>query len=97
MGVKLIAQHCEVDMRITKSGKRNKQDWDIKDHIAAGHAPTLPPLTLAVTNISTSAANLESAAKALKSAEERVIAAQVAQIVKTLDGIMSILKTKEAK
>ena len=25
-------------MRITKSGKRNKQDWDIKDHLAAGHA-----------------------------------------------------------
>ena len=31
-------------MRRTKSGKRNKQDWDIKDHLAAGHSPVAPPL-----------------------------------------------------
>ena len=82
-------------MRITKSGKRNKQDWDIKDHIAAGHSPVAPPLTLAMTNIGTSAANLESAARALKRIDEPYYAAQVAQIVRTLDAIMSILKSKE--
>ena len=83
-------------MRRTKSGARNKQDWDIKDHLAAGHAPVAPPLTLAMTNIGTSAANLESAARALKRIDEPYYAAQVAQIVKTLDAIISTLKTREA-
>lgn len=82
-------------MRITKSGKRNKQDWDIKDHIAAGHSPVAPPLTLAMTNIGTSAANLESAARALKRIDEPYYAAQVALMVKTLDAIVSALKSKE--
>lgn len=82
-------------MRITKAGIKNRQDWDIKDHIAAGHAPVAAPLTLAMTNIGTSAANLESAARALKRIDEPYYAAQVAQIVRTLDAIMSILKTKE--
>ena len=58
-------------MRRTKSGARNKQDWDIKDHLAAGHSPVAPPLTLAMTNIGTSAANLESAARALKRIDEQ--------------------------
>ncbi len=84
-------------MRRTKSGRRNKQDWDIKDHIAAGHSPVAPPLTLACTNIATSAANLESAAKALKNAEERVIAAQIQVIVSTLDAITAQLKGKQNK
>lgn len=42
-------------MRITKSGKRNKQDWDIKDHIAAVAAmqrePTQPPSKRRVSGI----------------------------------------------
>ena len=84
-------------MRITKSGKRHKTDWDIKDHLAAGHAPVAPPLTLAMTNIGTSAANLESAARALKRIDEPYFAAQVALMVKTLDAIVSTLKTREAK
>lgn len=82
-------------MRITKSGKRNLQDWDIKDHLAAGHAPVAPPLTLACTNLATSAANLESAARALKCIDEPYFAAQVALMVKTLDAIVSTLKTRE--
>ena len=82
-------------MRRTKSGARNKQDWDIKDHLAAGHAPVAPPLTLACTNIATSAANLESAARALKRIDEPYFAAQVALMVKTLDTIVSTLKTRE--
>lgn len=84
-------------MRITKSGQRHKTDWDIKDHLAAGHAPVAPPLTLAMTNIGTSAANLESAARALKRIDEPYFAAQVALMVRTLDAIVSTLKTREAK
>lgn len=83
-------------MRRTKSGARNKQDWDIKDHIQAGHSPVAPPLTLACTNIATSAANLESAAKALKQIDQPYYAAQIAQMVKTLDSMISILKAKES-
>lgn len=82
-------------MRITKANVKNKQDWDIKDHIAAGHSPVAPPLTLAMTNIGTSAANLESAARALKRIDEPYYAAQVALMVKTLDAIVSALKSKE--
>lgn len=84
-------------MRRTKSGQRHKTDWDIKDHLAAGHAPVAAPLTLACTNIATSAANLESAARALKRIDEPYFAAQVALMVRTLDAIVSTLKTREAK
>ena len=82
-------------MRITKAGTKHKTDWDIKDHIAAGHSPVMPPLTLARMNICSSAANLETAAKALKRIDEPYFAAQVALIVKTLDAIVSTLKTRE--
>ncbi len=82
-------------MRLTKTGTRHKTDWDIKDHLAAGHAPVLPPLALAMTNIGTSAANLETAAKKLKQADEPYFAAQIAAIVSTLDAIVSTLKTRE--
>ncbi len=82
-------------MRRTKSGARHKTDWDIKDHLQAGHAPIAPPLTLACTNLATSAANLESAARALSKIDEPYFAAQVAQIVRTLDAIVSTLKTRE--
>lgn len=84
-------------MRITKSGKRNKQDWSTLDHLVAGHAPVAAPLTLAMTNIGTGAANLESAARALKRIDEPYFAAQVALMVRTLDAIVSTLKTREAK
>jgi len=82
-------------MRLTKSGHRNKQDWDIKDHVMAGHSPVMPPLTLARMNICSSAANLETAARALKRIDEQYLASQIAQMVKTLDNIVGILKTKE--
>lgn len=82
-------------MRLTKAGIKNKQDWDIKDHLTAGHSPVAPPLILAMTNIGTSAANLESAARALKRIDEPYYAAQVALMVKTLDAIVSALKSKE--
>ncbi len=82
-------------MRITKANVKNKQDWDIEDHLKAGHSPVAPPLTLAMTNIGTSAANLESAARALKRIDEPYFAAQVALMVKTLDAIVSALKSKE--
>lgn len=82
-------------MRITKKNKRNLQDWSTLDHLAAGHSPVAPPLTLACTNLATSAANLESAARALKRIDEPYFAAQVALMVKTLDTIVSTLKTRE--
>ena len=82
-------------MRLTKAGTRNKQDWSTLDHLAAGHAPVAPPLALACTNLATSAANLESAARALKRIDEPYFAAQVALMVKTLDTIVSTLKTRE--
>lgn len=82
-------------MRITKAGTKHKTDWDIKDHLTAGHSPVAPPLTLAMTNIGTSAANLESAARALTKIDEPYFAAQVALMVKTLDAIVSTLKTRE--
>ncbi len=83
-------------MRRTKSGARNKQDWSTLDHLAAGHSPVAAPLTLAMTNIGTSAANLESAARALKRIDEQYLAAQIALMVKTLDAIVSTLKTRES-
>lgn len=81
-------------MRLTKAGAKNKQDWDTKDHINAGHAPTLPPLDLAITNIRTSAANLSVSARCLKNIDERTLAAQVQTIVNTLDAITEQLKGK---
>ncbi len=83
-------------MRLTKAGTRHKTDWDVKDHLAAGHSPVAPPLTLACTNLATSAANLESAARALKRIDEPYFAAQIAAIVSTLDAIVSTLKSREA-
>lgn len=82
-------------MRITKKNKRNLQDWSTLDHLQAGHSPVAPPLTLACTNLATSAANLESAARALKRIDEPYFAAQVALMVRTLDTIVSTLKTRE--
>lgn len=55
-------------MRITKAGKKNLQDWDAKDHVAAGHASTLPPLALAQSNITNAVISLEIAAGCLKRA-----------------------------
>lgn len=55
-------------MRITKSGKKNLQDWDAKDHVTAGHASTLPPLALAQSNIANAVISLEIAAGCLKRA-----------------------------
>ncbi len=83
-------------MRLTKAGTRHKTDWDIKDHIAAGHAPVLPPLALALHLIGGSAVSLERAAKALRQIDDPYLAATLAQMVKTLDTIVVTLKTREA-
>lgn len=82
-------------MRRTKSGARHKTDWDIRDHIQAGHSPVAPPFTLSLSLIGGSAVSLERAAAALKQIDEPYFAAQVAQIVRTLDAIVSTLKTRE--
>lgn len=52
-------------MRRTKTGARNKQDWDAKEHDRAGHPQTLAPLPLARHLLTVSTINLETAASKL--------------------------------
>jgi len=82
-------------MRKTKAGIRNKQDWDAADHQRAGHDMVAPPLTLARSNIETSFRNLDVAAKALTRIDEPYFAAQIAQMVNTLQAIVDVLKARK--
>ena len=84
-------------MRITKSGKKNLQDWDAKDHIAAGHAPTLPPLALAQSNINNAVISLETAAGCLKRAEKAGAGACVFTALQSLKEAQASMKEKPKK
>ncbi len=84
-------------MRITKAGTKHKTDWDIKDHLQAGHAPTLPPLALAQSNITNAVISLEIAAGCLKRAEKAGAWACVFTALQSLKEAQAALreKTKE--
>ena len=84
-------------MRRTKSGARNKQDWDIKDHLQAGHAPTLPPLALAESNIDNAVISLEIAAGCLKRAEKVGAWACVFTALQSLKEAQAAMKEKPKK
>lgn len=71
-------------------GSLNAQDWP-------ADRQTLPPITLATSNINNAKISAEIAARALTRINEPYYAAQVALMVKTLDVIVSTLKTREAK
>lgn len=84
-------------MRITKSGKRNKQDWDVKDHLAAGHAPTLSPLALAQSNITNAVISLEIAAGCLKRLEKTGAWASVFTALQSLKEAQAAIQGKPKK
>ena len=84
-------------MRITKSGKKNLQDWDAKDHIAAGHAPTLPPLALAQSNINNAVISLEIAAGCLKRLEKSGAWASVFTALQSLKEAQAAMQEKPKK
>jgi len=84
-------------MRITKSGKKNLQDWDTKDHIAAGHAPTLPPLALAQSNINNAVISLEIAAGCLKRAGKSGAWASVFTALQSLKEAQAAMQEKPKK
>lgn len=78
-------------MRRTAAGAKNAQDWDVADHDAAGHANVAPLVMLARSNMITSAANLETAAQALRALGQPVEAAQVLTMANTLMAIVDIM------
>lgn len=84
-------------MRITKSGQRHKIDWDAKDHIAAGHAPTLPPLALAQSNINNAVISLEIAAGCLRRAGKSGAWASVFTALQSLKEAQAALQEKPKK
>ena len=84
-------------MRRTKSGARHKTDWDIKDHLQAGHAPTLPPLALAQSNINNAVISLEIAAGCLKRAEKAGAGACVFTALQSLKEAQASMKEKPKK
>jgi len=84
-------------VRITKSGQRHKTDWDIKDHLAAGHAPTLPPLALAQSNIANAVISLEIAAGCLKRAGKSGAWASVFTALQSLKEAQAAMQEKPKK
>lgn len=84
-------------MRITKANRKNKQDWDAKDHIAAGHAPTLPPLALAQSNINNAVISLEIAAGCLRRAGKSGAWASVFTALQSLKEAQAALQEKPKK
>ena len=84
-------------MRITKAGKKNLQDWDAKDHAAAGHAPTLPPLALAQSNITNAVISLEIAAGCLKRAGKSGAWASVFTALQSLKEAQAAMQEKPKK
>jgi hypothetical protein len=84
-------------MRITKSGQRHKTDWDAKDHVAAGHAPTLPPLALAQSNITNAVISLEIAAGCLKRAGKAGAWACVFTALQSLKEAQAAMQEKPKK
>ena len=84
-------------MRITKAGKKNLQDWDVKDHLAAGHAPTLSPLALAQSNIDNAVISLEIAAGCLKRLEKSGAWASVFTALQSLKEAQAAMQEKPKK
>lgn len=79
-------------MRITKTGKRNLQDWNDADHAAAGHTFVAEPLPLARCNIRSSLANLEVAANVLDALGCGIAQAHVLRAIAALEEAMKVVE-----
>lgn len=79
-------------MRITLKGKKNLQDFDTKDHAAAGHALVVPPLPLAMRNVGIAFRCMETAKEQLDKAQRAGLAATARELCEELQAFHDVLK-----